>query len=240
MVRRADLAGLGIDVRRAGIRRPSKTRTSAGRANRAVRRSRAASGRRRARLAASRSPTSRIASPCAAPLSSRRRATVASSRSFCDRRLRSRPPRRPARPGLRAEALRAFRSARRNRGARVPRRPDSAARRYATPSLAACSAKNLNRRAGERFGDVDQLEAETQVRLVVAVLGERFARASGAESGVRSRLRALCARRRRCTLPSPRSRPSSSTNDISTSSWVNSGCRSARESSSRKQRAICM
>ena len=31
---------------------------------------------------------------------------------------------------------------------------------------------------------------------------------------------------------------SSSTNDISTSSWVNSGSRSARASSSRKQRTI--
>ena len=115
-------------------------------------------------------------------------------------------------------------------GASTPRPPRTMAFTHG-----AAKARNLG--AGEHGGQVDQLHAEADVGLVGAVavhgLGPRH------RGDRRPGARRWPPRRRRARPRRRSSRTSSwETNDASMSSWVNSNCRSARRSSSRRQRAI--
>ena len=98
--------------------------------------------------------------------------------------------------------------------------------------------EDLELRAPQRVADVGHLQAEAHVGLVGAVaqhrLGERHPRPRR-----RRAPRSRRPRTRGAIRPSISSMTSSSsTKDISMSSWVNSGWRKPRRSSSRKQRAI--
>ena len=104
---------------------------------------------------------------------------------------------------------------------------------------AAVSWKTRNSDSPGQVGHVDQFHAETQIGGVVAETLHRLVvghsrQAAATTPGPRISLASRAA--------SPSITPmmsSASMNDISTSNCVNSGCRSARRSSSRKQRATC-
>ncbi len=139
---------------------------------------------------------------------------------------------------LRAEALGACPSARRSPCARTRRRPARRCpRRYRRPRRRRLKTTNSVPRT--TFVRSHQLEAVAQVRLVGAeaahrlVVGEaREGRRSASRSGRTVRAIATYSSSISCRMSS------CSTKLISRSSCVNSGWRSARRSSSRKQRAI--
>jgi len=91
----------------------------------------------------------------------------------------------------------------------------------------------------EGRGEVDQLHPEAQVGLVGAEALERLVVGEPRERDVLERPLGVTARETAIAIVSTKSiTVSSATKLISRSSWVNSGWRSPRRSSSRKQRAI--
>ena len=99
-------------------------------------------------------------------------------------------------------------------------------------------AEDLELGLAQGFAEVDELEAEARVGPVGAEARRSPRRNTCAASAARAAARRRCSK----TWASSRSlsaiTSSTSTKDISMSSWVKSGWRSARRSSSRKQRAI--
>ena len=117
-------------------------------------------------------------------------------------------------------------------------RPPGTARAFTAPPCATACAKTLKTPPREQLGQSTELQLEAQVGLVRAVAPHRLVVRDPPERA--GRARCPCARRKiSATSPSTIGRKSSrSTNDISMSICVNSGWRSARRSSSRKQRTI--
>ena len=207
---------------------------------------RAAFGHRRAAEVEPQLPEHRRAPSAARP---RRSATgrPASRAERVDERRAARPPTGTSRPATRARRRRARASTRdparpatsRGRSARrassAPCRPRPATR---MPLIASAPANARNSVAANTSVELDELHAEAHVGLVGAVALHRLVPRHPRDR--RRRLaRAARPRPRRAPPPTPRrARPPGRRSVISTSSCMNSNCRSARRSSSRRQRAI--